>query len=84
MTKQDFVQEVAQKSGLSDHDAGKAVDAFIEAVTETLKSGDSVDFTGFGEFSPAARAARQGVNPAPASASRSQRRPCRSSRPARS
>ena len=35
----------------------------MEVVTETLKSGDSINFTGFGKFSPAPRAARQGVNP---------------------
>jgi DNA-binding protein HU-beta len=63
LTKQEFIQRVAQKSGLTSRDAGKAVDAFMEAVTETLKSGDSINFTGFGKFSPAARAAREGVNP---------------------
>ncbi|HEY3921631.1 MAG TPA: HU family DNA-binding protein [Gaiellaceae bacterium] len=63
LTKQDFINKVAAKSGLSNRDAGKAVDAFMESVTETLKSGDSINFTGFGKFSPAARAARQGVNP---------------------
>ena len=63
MTKQDFINQVAQRSGLSARDAGKAVDSFLETITETLKSGDSVNFTGFGKFAPAARAARQGVNP---------------------
>ena len=63
MTKQDFINQVAQKSGLSARDAGKAVDAFLESITETLKTGDSVNFTGFGKFSAANRAARQGVNP---------------------
>jgi DNA-binding protein HU-beta len=63
LTKQDFIQKVAQKTGLSARDAGKAVDAFMETVTETLKTGDSVNFTGFGKFSPSQRAARQGVNP---------------------
>ena len=63
MTKQDFIQRVAQKTGLSARDAGKAVEAFMETVTETLKAGDSVNFTGFGKFSAADRAARQGVNP---------------------
>jgi DNA-binding protein HU-beta len=63
LTKQEFIQKVAHKSGLSNRDAGKAVDAFMESVTETLKSGDTVNFTGFGKFSPAARAARMGVNP---------------------
>jgi DNA-binding protein HU-beta len=63
LTKQDFINRVATKSGLSNRDAGKAVDAFMETVTETLKSGDSINFTGFGKFSAAHRAARQGVNP---------------------
>ena len=63
MTKQEFIQRVSAKSGLNARDAGKAVDAFLEAVTDALKSGDSINFTGFGKFSAAARAARQGVNP---------------------
>jgi DNA-binding protein HU-beta len=63
LTKQDFIAKVATKSGLSSRDAGKAVDAFMESVTEALKAGDSVNFTGFGKFTAAQRAARQGVNP---------------------
>ena len=63
MTKQEFIQKVSSKSGLSARDAGKAVDAFMETVTETLKGGDSVNFTGFGKFSTQHRAARMGVNP---------------------
>ena len=63
MTKQDFVGKVAQKSGLSARDAAKAVDAFLDSVTEALKGGDSVTFTGFGKFSTSQRAAREGVNP---------------------
>jgi DNA-binding protein HU-beta len=63
VTKQEFVQEVSRKSQLSARDAGKAVDAFIETVTATLKAGDQISFTGFGKFSTAQRAARTGVNP---------------------
>jgi DNA-binding protein HU-beta len=63
LTKQEFIQKVAQKSGLNAREAGKAVDAFMETVTETLRSRDSINFTGFGKFSAAERAARQGVNP---------------------
>jgi DNA-binding protein HU-beta len=63
VTKQEFVDRVAEKAGLSRRDASKAVDAFIDSITETLKSGDSVSFTGFGKFGTAQRAARQGVNP---------------------
>jgi DNA-binding protein HU-beta len=63
MTKADFIDLVARKADLSKRDATRAVDAFLEAVTETLQNGDAVSFTGFGKFSPQQRAARQGVNP---------------------
>ena len=63
MTKQEFVDQVASKSGLSRRDAAKAVDAVLDSITEALKGGDSVSFTGFGKFSTQRRAARQGVNP---------------------
>ena len=63
MTKQEFVDRVASKSGLNRREASKAVDAFLESVTESLKQGDSVSFTGFGKFSTQRRAERQGVNP---------------------
>jgi len=63
VTKQDFVSEVARRSGLTSKDAGKAVDAFLETVTDTLKKGGDVTFTGFGKFSTSHRAARMGVNP---------------------
>ena len=63
MTKQEFVKTVADKSGLQPREAAKAVDAFLESITDTLRQGDSVTFTGFGKFSTAHRAAREGVNP---------------------
>ena len=63
MTKQEFVDRVANKSGLSRRDAAKSVDAFLDSITEALKNGESVSFTGFGKFSTAQRAAREGVNP---------------------
>lgn len=63
MTKADFIDKVADKSGLSKRDAGSAVDAFLDSITECLVSGEAVSFTGFGKFSPQQRKARQGVNP---------------------
>ena len=62
MTKSEFVDQVADRSGLSKRDAAKAVDAFLDSVQETLQRGDSVTFTGFGKFSAQRRNARQGVN----------------------
>ena len=63
MTKQEFVDRFASKSDLNRREAARAVDAFLETITETLKGGDSINFTGFGKFSTAQRAAREGVNP---------------------
>jgi DNA-binding protein HU-beta len=63
VTKQEFVVEVARRSQLTTRDAGKAVDAFLETVTDTLRAGGDVAFTGFGKFQTAHRAARTGVNP---------------------
>jgi DNA-binding protein HU-beta len=63
LTKQEFVNEVASKAGLSSRDAAKAVDAFLDSITDALRSGQDVTFTGFGKFSTQQRAERQGVNP---------------------
>jgi DNA-binding protein HU-beta len=63
VTKQEFVDRVAQKSGLSRKDASSAVDAFLDSITDSLSRGEEVAFTGFGKFSTQNRAARQGVNP---------------------
>jgi DNA-binding protein HU-beta len=63
VTKQDFVDAVADRAGMSKREAGAAVDAVLDTITHTLKSGDAVTFTGFGKFSTSARAARMGVNP---------------------
>ena len=63
LTKQEFVNEVASKAGLSSRDAARAVDAFLDAVTDTLRGGGEVAFTGFGKFTTQHRKERQGVNP---------------------
>jgi len=44
--------------------AGAALDSFMEGVTKTLKSGNKLILVGFGTFSVAKRAARNGRNPA--------------------
>ena len=59
MTKQEFVDAVADKAGLSKRDAGAAVDACLGVIESTLQNGDSVAFTGFGKFHVTRRAARQ-------------------------
>ena len=63
VTKQEFVDAVADSAGMSKREAGAAVDAVLDTITDALKSRDTITFTGFGKFSTSARAARMGVNP---------------------
>ena len=63
MNKNDLVAAVAQATDISKADAANAVDAVLDAITDALKNGDGVQLVGFGNFSVADRAARQGRNP---------------------
>jgi DNA-binding protein HU-beta len=48
VTKQEFVERVATKSGLNRREAAEAVDAFLDSITDALRRGEEVAFTGFG------------------------------------
>lgn len=63
MNKSEFISAVAEKSGLSKVDAKKAVEAFVDTVSNELKEGGKVALLGFGSFSVSEKAARKGVNP---------------------
>jgi len=58
MNKAEFIDAVATKAGLSKKDAKGAVDAALDTITDTLISGDVVNFIGFGSFTTADRSAR--------------------------
>ncbi len=64
MTKQEFVDQVADRAGLNKKDAGSAVDAVLETIEAALRRGSEVSFSGFGKFSVSNRSAREGRNPA--------------------
>ncbi|RZO63729.1 MAG: HU family DNA-binding protein [Parvularculaceae bacterium] len=63
MNKNEFIDRVADMADMTKADAGKAVDAVFDAITEALKGGDDVRLVGFGTFSAGKRAAREGRNP---------------------
>jgi DNA-binding protein HU-beta len=63
VTKQEFIDQVANRTGLSKRDATEAVESVLGTITDTLKSGGEINFTGFGKFHVAERGDRQGVNP---------------------
>jgi DNA-binding protein HU-beta len=63
MNKAELITSVADKAGITKKDAGAALEATLETITETLANGEDVQFIGFGTFSTSKRAARDGVNP---------------------
>ena len=63
MTKQEFIDRVADQTNLSKRDATEAVEAVLGTIKSTLSSGGEISFTGFGKFHVAERGARQGVHP---------------------
>lgn len=63
MNKSELIDAIAEQADISKADAGKALNAFSDAVTQSLSKGESVALVGFGTFSVAERAERQGRNP---------------------
>ena len=63
MTKIQFAAAVAEKAGLTNRQAEKAINAAMDVVTEALANGEKVQLTGFGTFEVRERAARVGLNP---------------------
>ena len=63
MNKNDLIASVADSSGLSKADAGKAVDSVLDNITSALQGGNEIRLVGFGTFSVAQRKATTGRNP---------------------
>ena len=63
MTKAELVSAIADKAGLNKTQSRHALDAFIESVTATLKTGEEVRLVGFGSFVPVKRPAGMARNP---------------------
>ncbi len=63
MSKTDLVNFVAEETGLTKADAGRALDAVMNGITEGLKNDGKVTLVGFGVFASKERAARDGINP---------------------
>lgn len=63
MNKAQLIDAIAKDANLTKADAKRALDAFINATTGTLKSGGRVALVGFGSFGVSERNARTGRNP---------------------
>jgi DNA-binding protein HU-beta len=63
VNKSELIDHIAQQADISKAAASRALEAAIDAITDTLKNGDSVSLVGFGTFVATERAARTGRNP---------------------
>ena len=64
MNKAEFIKSMAEKTQMTQKDAGKALDATIETIKEALGKGDKIQIIGFGSFEVRNRKARKVISPA--------------------
>lgn len=63
MNKEELVDRIASKTGLTKKDAMDAVNTTLDTVTVTLRKGEKVTLVGFGTFLVRRLRARDGRNP---------------------
>lgn len=63
MTKKEFIELYAEKSGFTKKDAERAVELFLDTVEDTLVEGNSITFVGWGKWEVQDRASRVVRNP---------------------
>lgn len=63
MTKQQLVDTLADKSGLSKTVSAEFLNTLLDEIGKALAKGDEVVLTGFGKFLTSKRKARMGRNP---------------------
>ena len=63
MTKADIISEVFDKVGLPKQDAEELVEMILDTIKQTLKDGQTVKLSGFGNFVVRQKRSRKGRNP---------------------
>ena len=63
MNKAELINSIAEKTGYTQADTIKTLDALLETIEATVAKGDKVLLVGFGTFEPHHRTARPGRNP---------------------
>lgn len=63
MNKAELIATVAEYADITKVEAGRAVDAFCDAISDALSRCEDVTLTGFGSFTVKSREARTGRNP---------------------
>lgn len=63
MNKTELVAAMSRRANLTQRDTERALDAFLEVMSETLREGDKIQLVGYGTFEVRERAQRKGKNP---------------------
>ena len=63
MNKAELVDAMASEAKITKADASRALEAFMNVTSKTLKKGERVALIGFGTFTVAKRSARNGRHP---------------------
>ncbi|WP_127959614.1 nucleoid-associated protein HU-beta [Serratia microhaemolytica] len=63
MNKSQLIDKIAAGANISKAAAGRALDAILDSVTESLQEGTDVALVGFGSFTVRERSERTGRNP---------------------
>ncbi|MFC7394737.1 HU family DNA-binding protein [Scopulibacillus cellulosilyticus] len=63
MNKNELVNNISEKSGLTKKDVELVVNELLDEITEALKKDEKVQFVGFGTFETRERSSRTGRNP---------------------
>ena len=63
MSKDDLIQALIKKTGLSKREAASSLNVVLDEVAKALSRGEEVSLTGFGKFLVSQRKERMGRNP---------------------
>ena len=63
ITKKKLIQNISQARGLHPNDVRTVIQAFLDAMTDTLSQGDRLEFRDFGVFEIVERKQKIGRNP---------------------
>jgi DNA-binding protein HU-beta len=63
MNKLQLTEQLAARLGITHTEAERMLNTLTNLIYETLRGGDKVNISGFGQFSVSHRASRIGVNP---------------------
>lgn len=63
ITKKKLINNISQAKGLHPNDVRNVIQAFLDAMTDTLSNGDRLEFRDFGVFEVVERKQKIGRNP---------------------